>query len=93
MDLNIVQLGVLLDRPLHIGIYRVEIEGSAGRVHRFPFEIESNEVGPPVDLHLDLAWDALFWNRDLTLAALQVPEVESAEVLGFIRSTHDEIVE
>ena len=32
-----------------------------------------------VDLHLDLAWDALFWNRDLTLTAHQVREQEDHE--------------
>ena len=32
-----------------------------------------------VDLHLDLAWDALFWNRDLTLTAHQVREQEIRE--------------
>ena len=31
-----------------------------------------------IDLHLDLAWDALFWNRDLTLSALQVREQEAS---------------
>lgn len=30
-----------------------------------------------VDLHLDLAWDALFWNRDLTLSPHQVREQEA----------------
>jgi len=36
---------------------------------------------PPliVDLHLDLAWDALYWNRDLTLTAHQVREQEEHE--------------
>ena len=29
-----------------------------------------------IDLHLDLAWDALFWNRDLTLTAAQVRAAE-----------------
>jgi len=32
-----------------------------------------------IDLHLDLAWDALFWNRDLTLLAHQVREQEANE--------------
>ena len=32
-----------------------------------------------VDLHLDLAWDALFWNRDLTLTAHAVREQEASE--------------
>lgn len=32
-----------------------------------------------VDLHLDLAWDALFWNRDLTLTARQVRDQEDHE--------------
>jgi membrane dipeptidase len=32
-----------------------------------------------VDLHLDLAWDALFWNRDLTLTAHAVREQEANE--------------
>jgi membrane dipeptidase len=32
-----------------------------------------------VDLHLDLAWDALYWNRDLTLTAEQVREQERRE--------------
>ena len=26
-----------------------------------------------IDLHLDLAWDALYWNRDLTLTAREGP--------------------
>ena len=30
-----------------------------------------------IDLHLDLAWDALFWNRDLTLTAGEVREQEA----------------
>ena len=38
-------------------------------------------------------WQLFLGHLEATLAALQVPEVESAEVLGFIRSTHDEIVE
>ena len=33
-----------------------------------------------VDLHLDLAWDALFWNRDLTLPAHAVREQEASDV-------------
>ena len=33
-----------------------------------------------IDLHLDLAWDALFWNRDLTLKAHQVREQEKNEI-------------
>ena len=33
-----------------------------------------------VDLHLDLAWDALFWNRDLTLTAQQVRSQEDSEI-------------
>ena len=32
-----------------------------------------------IDLHLDLAWDALFWNRDLTLTAHEVRAQEEAE--------------
>ncbi len=32
-----------------------------------------------VDLHLDLAWDAIYWNRDLTLTAEQVREQERRE--------------
>ena len=32
-----------------------------------------------VDLHLDLAWDALFWNRNLTLTPHQVREQEESE--------------
>ena len=32
-----------------------------------------------IDLHLDLAWDALFWNRDLTLTAQQVRDQEESE--------------
>lgn len=32
-----------------------------------------------IDLHLDLAWDALFWNRDLTLTAHQVRQQEESE--------------
>ena len=31
-----------------------------------------------IDLHLDLAWDALFWNRDLTLTAHQVRQQEAS---------------
>ena len=31
-----------------------------------------------IDLHLDLAWDALFWNRDLTLGAHEVREQEAS---------------
>ena len=33
-----------------------------------------------IDLHLDLAWDALFWNRDLTLTAHEVREQERSEI-------------
>ena len=33
-----------------------------------------------IDLHLDLAWDALFWNRDLTLNPHQVREQEASEI-------------
>ena len=34
-----------------------------------------------IDLHLDLAWDALFWNRDLTIPAHEVRrQEETAEV-------------
>jgi membrane dipeptidase len=33
-----------------------------------------------VDLHLDLAWDALYWNRDLTLTAHQVREQDAADI-------------
>jgi membrane dipeptidase len=33
-----------------------------------------------IDLHLDLAWDALFWNRDLTLTAEQVRSQEDSEI-------------
>ena len=38
-------------------------------------------MGKPliVDLHLDLAWDALYWNRDLTLTAKEVREQEENE--------------
>ena len=32
-----------------------------------------------IDLHLDLAWDALFWNRDLTLPAHEVRKQENSE--------------
>ena len=32
-----------------------------------------------IDLHLDLAWDALFWNRDLTLTAHEVRAQEENE--------------
>ena len=32
-----------------------------------------------VDLHLDLAWDALFWNRDLTKSAHDVRRQEDSE--------------
>ena len=32
-----------------------------------------------IDLHLDLAWDALFWNRDLTLTAHQVRRQEEED--------------
>ena len=32
-----------------------------------------------VDLHLDLAWDALFWNRDLTLPAHKVREQDAED--------------
>lgn len=31
-----------------------------------------------VDLHLDLAWDALFWNRDLTLSVDQTRALEDS---------------
>ena len=30
-----------------------------------------------VDLHLDLAWDALYWNRDLTLSAHEVRQQDA----------------
>lgn len=33
-----------------------------------------------IDLHLDLAWDAIFWNRDLTLDAHQVRKQERNEI-------------
>ncbi len=33
-----------------------------------------------IDLHLDLAWDALYWNRDLTLTAHEVREQERNEI-------------
>ena len=33
-----------------------------------------------IDLHLDLAWDALFWNRDLTLSAHQVRQQEENDI-------------
>ncbi len=33
-----------------------------------------------IDLHLDLAWDALFWNRDLTLTAHQVRRQEENDI-------------
>ena len=33
-----------------------------------------------IDLHLDLAWDALFWNRDLTVPAHAVREQEASEI-------------
>ncbi|MCH2694301.1 MAG: membrane dipeptidase [Acidobacteriia bacterium] len=32
-----------------------------------------------IDLHLDLAWDAIYWNRDLTLTAHEVRHQESSE--------------
>lgn len=32
-----------------------------------------------IDLHLDLAWDALFWNRDLTVPAHEVRRQEENE--------------
>ena len=32
-----------------------------------------------IDLHLDLAWDALFWNRDLTLPAHEVRRLDEDE--------------
>ena len=32
-----------------------------------------------VDLHLDLAWDALYWNRDLTLGVAAMRALEEAE--------------
>ncbi len=32
-----------------------------------------------IDLHLDLAWDALFWNRDLTLTPEEVRRQEETE--------------
>ena len=32
-----------------------------------------------VDLHLDLAWDALFWNRDLALGAHEVRRLDERE--------------
>ena len=33
-----------------------------------------------IDLHLDLAWDALFWNRDLTLTVQEVRAQEDSEI-------------
>jgi hypothetical protein len=33
-----------------------------------------------IDLHLDLAWDALFWNRDLTLTAHEVRRQEESDI-------------
>ena len=33
-----------------------------------------------VDLHLDLAWDALFWNRDLTRTAAEVRQQEEQDI-------------
>ena len=38
-------------------------------------------------------WQLFIGHLEATLDELQVPEAESAEVLEFIRSTHDEIVE
>ena len=38
-----------------------------------------------VDLHLDLAWDALYWNRDLTIPAHQVRRQEESEPPQFSR--------
>ena len=32
-----------------------------------------------IDLHLDLAWDALFWNRDLTLDIVTMRDLENVE--------------
>ena len=32
-----------------------------------------------IDLHLDLAWDSLFWNRDLTLPVFEVRNQEDME--------------
>ena len=32
-----------------------------------------------VDMHLDLAWDAIFWNRDLTLPVKKVRSQELSE--------------
>ena len=31
-----------------------------------------------VDMHLDLAWDAIFWNRDLTLPVKKVRSQEQS---------------
>ena len=33
-----------------------------------------------VDLHLDLAWDALYWNRDLTRTAAEVRQQEEQDI-------------
>jgi hypothetical protein len=38
-------------------------------------------------------WQLFIGHLEATLGELQVPEAESVEVLEFIRSTHDEIVE
>ena len=38
-------------------------------------------------------WQLFIGHLEATLDELQVPEAESEAVLGFIRSTHDEIVE
>ena len=38
-------------------------------------------------------WQLFIGHLEATLAKIQVPEAESAAVLEFIRSTHDEIVE
>jgi hemoglobin len=38
-------------------------------------------------------WQLFIGHLEATLKEIQVPEAESEAVLGFIRSTHDEIVE
>ena len=38
-------------------------------------------------------WQLFIGHLEATLGQMQVPDAESEAVLGFIRSTHDEIVE
>jgi len=47
-------------------------------------------MGQPliIDLHLDLAWDALYWNRDLTIPAHEMRQLEESEECPTVADDH-----